>query len=154
MLNIDLIRRDPDVLRRSLSRRQEDPAIVDRVVRLDEERRTAITEAGTLRASRNDASKAIGEMMKRGEGEQAEAQKEAVRQVSGRLQELDELLRGLDETSKELMLGLPNIVSDDVPDGPDESGNVVIYEEGERTTHDFALKPHWELSESLGVTRK
>lgn len=152
MLNIDLIRRDPDVVRRSLSRRQDDPDIVERIVRLDEERRMAITEADTLRASRNDASKTIGEMMKRDEGEQAEAQKEAVRKMGDRLKELDELLRGLDETTSDYMLGIPNIVSDDVPDGPDDSGNVVIYEEGERYTYDFELKPHWELSETLGVT--
>jgi seryl-tRNA synthetase len=152
MLNIDLIRRDPDVVRRSLSRRQDDPDIVERIVRLDEERRTAVTEADTLRASRNDASKTIGAMMKRGEGEQAEAQKEAVRKMGDRLKELDELLRGLDETISEYMLSIPNIASDDVPDGRDDSGNVVIYEEGERYTYDFEPKPHYELSESLGIT--
>jgi len=152
MLNIDLIRRDPDAVKRSLSRRQDDPGIVERIIRLDEERRTAITEADLLRAQRNDTSKAIGGMIKRGEGEQAEAKKESARRMGDRLKELDELLRGLDETTKEYMLGLPNIVSDDVPDGPDDSGNIVIYEEGDRYTYNFALKPHWELSESLGVT--
>lgn len=152
MLNIDLIRRDPDAVRRSLSRRHDNPDTVERIVRLDEERRTAITEADVLRANRNDASKTIGAMMKHGEGEQAEAQKEAVRKMGDRLKELDELLRGLEATASEYMLSIPNIASDDVPDGPDDSGNVVIYEEGERYTYDFEPKLHYELSESLGVT--
>ena len=72
MLNIDLIRRSPDVVRRSLSRRQDNPALVEHIVRLDEERRTIITEADTLRSRRNDASKTIGEMMKVGEERQAD----------------------------------------------------------------------------------
>ena len=50
------------------------------------------------------------------------------------------------------MLTLPNIVSDGVPDGEDETGNVVLQEEGEKRSYDFELKPHWELSESLGIT--
>lgn len=152
MLNIDLIRRSPDVVRRSLSRRQDNPALVEHIVRLDDERRTIITEADTLRSRRNEASKTIGEMMKVGEERQAEAQKEAVRKMGERLKELDELLRGLDETTSEYMLSIPNIVADDVPDGPDDTGNVVIYEEGQRYTYDFQLRPHWELSESLGIT--
>jgi seryl-tRNA synthetase len=102
--------------------------------------------------SRNDASKAIGALMKAGKGDEAEASKQAVREIGDRLKDLDAALLTLDERTAELMLGLPNIVSDDVPDGPDDSGNVVIWEEGERRSYDFDLKPHWELSESLGIT--
>jgi seryl-tRNA synthetase len=76
----------------------------------------------------------------------------AVRQTGERLKELDEALRVLDECTSDLMLNLPNVVSDEVPDGPDESGNLVVWEEGERSIYDFELKPHWELSESLGIT--
>ncbi len=152
MISIDLIRRDPDTVRRSLSRRQEETGVVDEILALDEQRRTTIAAADTLRAERNEASKAIGALMKAGQGDQAEQQKEAVRQTGERLKELDETLRGLDERTGELMLNLPNVVSDEVPDGPDESGNLVIWEEGERATYDFELKPHWELSESLGIT--
>jgi seryl-tRNA synthetase len=152
MISIDLIRRDPDTVRRSLSRRQEEIGVVDEILTLDEQRRSVIASADTLRAGRNEASKAIGALMKAGKGDEAEAQKEAVRKDGERLKELDETLRGLDERTSELMLNLPNVVSDEVPDGPDESGNVVIFEEGERATYDFELKPHWELSESLGIT--
>jgi seryl-tRNA synthetase len=152
MIDINLIRREPDVVRRSLSRRNDNGDVVETILSLDVERRTNIAEADTLRQGRNDASKAIGALMKAGKGEEAEAAKQAVRETGDRLKYLDAALLTLDERTAELMLGLPNIVSDDVPDGPDDSGNVVIWEEGERRSYDFDLKPHWELSESLGIT--
>jgi seryl-tRNA synthetase len=152
MINIDLIRRDPEVARRSLRRRQEEPDVIDDILKLDEERRHTIAASDTLRAERNEASKAIGELMKRGAGDEAEARKEDVRRIGNRLKELDDTLRDLDGRTRTLMLNLPNIVSDDVPDGPDDSGNVVVREEGDRRAYDFELKPHWELSESLEIT--
>ena len=152
MIDINLIRREPGVLRRSLTRRNEPADVVDTVLALDIERRSNIAEADTLRASRNDASKAIGALMQAGDGAQAEAQKQAVREIGDRLKALADALHVLDERTSELMLGMPNIASDDVPDGPDDSGNVVVWEEGERRSYAFGLKPHWELSESLGIT--
>ena len=152
MISIDLIRRNPDAVRHSLKRRQEETDVVDEILTLDEQRRSAIASADTLRAARNEASKAIGALMKAGKGDEAKQRKEAVRQDGEHLKELDEALRGLDERTSELMLNLPNVVSAEVPDGPDESGNIVVWEEGEHSTYDFDLKPHWELSESLGIT--
>ena len=152
MLSIDLIRREPDVVRRSLERRREDPGVVVRLIELDERRRGLVAVADDLRSQRNDASKAIGDLMKQGSGEQAEAQREEVRRVGERIKQLDGGVREADETLRALMLELPNLLAEDVPDGDDETGNVVIREEGEKRAYDFALKPHWELSESLGIT--
>jgi seryl-tRNA synthetase len=152
MISIDLIRRDPDTVRRSLARRQEETGVVDEILALDEQRRATIASSDKLRADRNDASKTIGALMKAGKGDQAGQQKEEVRQTGERLKELGDTLRGLDERTRDLMLNLPNVVADEVPDGPDESGNLILWEEGERSTYDFELKPHWELSESLGIT--
>ena len=152
MLSIDLIRRQPEILRRSMERRQEDAAVVDELFRLDERRRSLVAEADELRAKRNEASKAIGELMRQGGGDAAEAQKQEVRVLGERLQSIDPDVREVDETLRSLMLTIPNVVSDDVPDGPDETGNMVRHEEGERRSYDFPLKPHWELSESLGIT--
>jgi seryl-tRNA synthetase len=152
MLSIDLIRRQPEILRRSMERRQEDAAVVDELLRLDERRRSLVAEADELRAKRNEASKAIGELMRQGGGDAAEAQKQEVRVLGERLQSIDPDVREVDETLRSLMLTIPNVVSDDVPDGPDETGNMVRHEEGERRSYDFPLKPHWELSESLGIT--
>ena len=75
-----------------------------------------------------------------------------MRELGERLGALENEERELAESLRRLMLTLPNLVSGDVPDGDDAEGNVVAREEGERREYDFELKPHWELSESLGIT--
>ncbi len=152
LLSIELLRRQPEVVRRSLERRHEDAGVVDDILALDEQRRALVAGSDELRAKRNEASKSIGEMMKEGEGDAAEARKEEVRLIGEELKRSDEGLREVDQQLRSMMLNVPNIVSDDVPDGEDETGNVVVREEGERRTYDFPLRPHWELSESLGIT--
>ena len=152
MLSADLLRRDPDAIRRSLERRREDASVVDELVALDARRRDALMQVEGLRSRRNEASKHIGELMKRGGGPEADARREEVRELGERLGALEGEERELAESLRRLMLTLPNLVSDDVPDGDDAEGNVVAREEGERRRYDFALKPHWELSESLGIT--
>ena len=152
MLNIDLIRHQPELVRRSLERRREDPAAADAIAAADQRRRTLVAEADELRARRNDSSKAIGELIKAGNSAAAEAAKDDVRTLGERLTALEHVVRAADAELRALMLSVPNIVSDDVPDGDDESGNAVLREEGVHRAYDFPLKPHWELAESLGVT--
>ena len=152
MLSADLLRRDPDAIRRSLERRREDASVVDELVALDARRRDALVQVESLRSRRNEASKQIGELMKRGGGAEADARREEVRELGERLGALENEERELAESLRRLMLTLPNLVSGDVPDGDDAEGNVVAREEGERREYDFELKPHWELSESLGIT--
>ncbi len=152
MLSADLLRRDPDAIRRSLERRREDASVVDELVALDARRRDALVQVEGLRSRRNEASKQIGELMKRGGGAEADARREEVRELGERLGALENEERELAESLRRLMLTLPNLVSGDVPDGGDAEGNVVTREEGERREYDFELKPHWELSESLGIT--
>ena len=152
MLNIDLLRREPDVIRRSQQRRHEDAGVVDEMLSLDTRRRELVTEADDLRARRNEASKAIGALMKSGAGEEAEAAKRDVRLIGEKLDALDSATGDVEQKLRDLMLAVPNVVSDEVPDGEDETGNVVVKEEGVKPTFNFELKPHWELSESLGIT--
>ena len=152
MLSADLLRRDPDAIRRSLERRREDASVVDELVALDARRRDALVQVEGLRSRRNEASKQIGELMKRGGGPEADTRREEVRELGERLGALESEERELAESLRRLMLTLPNLVSDDVPDGDAPEGNVVTREEGERRKYDFELKPHWELSESLGIT--
>ncbi len=152
MLSTDLLRRDTDLIRRSLERRHEDWSVVDDLVGMDVRRREAMVEIEAMRARRNEASKQIGELMKSGGGPEAEARKDEVRGLGERLKALEDEERALEASFRSKMLTLPNLVSDETPDGPDADGNVVVREEGERRSYDFELKPHWELSESLGVT--
>ena len=150
MLNIDLIRRDPDLVRERLTRREEDSAVVDKVLALDEAWRQLVHEGDELRQQRNEASKAIGQMMRQ-DPAQAEGKKEEVRRLGDRLQQVEVESREREAALRELMLNIPNLPADDVPVGADESANVVLREEGERRQFDFTPLPHWDLAESLGI---
>jgi seryl-tRNA synthetase len=150
MLNIDLIRRDPDLVRERLTRREEDSAVVDKVLALDEAWRQLVHEGDELRQQRNEASKDIGQMMRQ-DPAQAEGKKEEVRRLGDRLQQIEVESREREAALRTLMLNIPNLPADDVPIGVDESANVVLREEGERLKLDFTPLPHWDLTESLGI---
>ncbi len=152
MLSTDLLRRNPDSIRRSLELRGEDSSVVDDLVGMDARRREAMVEIEAMRARRNEASKQIGELMKSGGGPEAEARKDKVRELGEQLKALEDEEREREASFRSVMLTLPNLVSDETPDGADADGNVVVREEGGRRSYEFDLKPHWELSESLGVT--
>ena len=74
-----------------------------------------------------------------------------MRQVSARIRELEEAIRNLESEVSDLMLGIPNMPLEDVPDGADETANVVVRTEGEPPRFDFDPLPHWELGERLGI---
>ncbi len=152
MLSTNLLRRSPQTIVRSLERRGEDSSVVAGLARTDERWRQALSKLEELRARRNEASRAIGDLMKGGAGAEADARKEEVRVLGERLKALEDNARSLETSFRDTMLTIPNIASDAVPDGEDETGNVVVREEGEKRSYDFELKPHWELSESLGIT--
>ncbi len=155
MLSIEAVRNQPEVVRRSLERRREDPAVVDELARLDAQRRSLVADVEVLRADVNRNSKAIGELMKAGDKAAAEEQRRAGRAVGERIKSIEAAEREAEARLRALLLTVPNILADDVPDGDDETGNVVVRQEGEprsSESYDFPLKPHWELSEELGIT--
>lgn len=152
MLSVEMLRRDPEAIVRALERRREDPVVVQQLIAIDQKHRETLVELEELRSRRNDASKRIGDLVKAGVMAEAESQKEEVRVLGQRLAELDDQEHRQGAAYRDLMLTVPNLVADDVPDGPDETGNVVIRREGEKYAYDFELRPHWELSEALGIT--
>lgn len=152
MLSIDLVRQNPDQVRNSLNRRHEDADVVDVILDLDSGWRKLVDSAGRMRATRNEESKAIGELMKQGKRTEAEASRASVRAIGDDLRKIEDEAETAQRTLREHLLRIPNLVSDQVPDGEDESGNIVVSVEGVLPTYEFPLKPHWELSEALGVT--
>jgi len=148
MLDINLIREKPDLVREALEKRQEETAPVDRVLDLDEQRRELIQEVEALRAERNKASKEISRME---EGEARQEKIEAMRLVAERISILDGQLGAVEAELDELMSNIPNIPDARVPLGVDESENVVIKTVGEFPEFDFVPKPHWDLGPELGV---
>jgi len=148
MLDVNLIRKDPDLVRTALTKRQMDPAPVDDVLALDTKRRTLIQEVETLKAERNTGSK---EISKTKDPDERMAKIAAMRDVGDAISVLDKQLRVVDADLQRIVASLPNIPSDATPLGIDESENVVLKTVGELPEFDFEPQPHWELGPSLGI---
>jgi seryl-tRNA synthetase len=149
MLDINLIRKDPDRVRQALINRGTDPGPVDEILALDAQRRAIIVRAEQLRALRNTVSKQIGQM--RDEAER-EAKKAEMRRVGDEIAALEDELGQVEAKLDELTAGLPNLPDPRVPIGPDETHNVIVrVHEGSLPKPDFPPKPHWEIGEALGI---
>ncbi len=148
MLDINLIRENPELVREALRKRQSDPAPVDRVLELDQRRRALIQETETLKAERNRVSKEIGRMKDPAE---RQAKIESMRAVGDQISALDDQLRAVNAELHAVMATLPNIPDEKTPYGVDESDNVVLETVGELPHFDFEPKPHWELGPALGI---
>jgi seryl-tRNA synthetase len=148
MLDINLIREQPDLVRKALQDRQMDAGPVDDVLKLDETRRALIQEVENLKAQRNQVSKEIGRMK---EPDERQAKIEAMQEVGERISDLDERLRVVDADLHQVMASIPNIPDPRTPYGVDEDENVVIREVGKIPEFDFEPKPHWDLGPELSI---
>ncbi len=154
MLDIALIRRDPDRVRRSLVRRGLDGSVIDELLRYDEEYRSALTAVERLSASKNRLSVTIGKSP-----DKAAAARELqpqIAELSKNIAEHEERARALSPTQEgsplfALLDNLPNMLDDSVPDGAGEDENVELRRWGEPRRFEFVPKPHWELGERLGI---
>jgi seryl-tRNA synthetase len=149
VLDLRAIRTSPELVREALGRRGAaagEP--VDRILELDGERRAAITEGDELRARRNEVSGAIGERKR--EGEDAADLIEEMRTVKERIAALEGVVAESEGRIREILLLMPNLPLDEVPEGGEES-NQVVREWGDPLRHPFPALPHWELGERLGL---
>ena len=148
VLDINLIREDPEQVRDALRKRHTDSGPVDQVLELDEQRRNLIQQAESLKAERNLVSKEIGRMK-----DQADRQIkiDQMRGVGERIDALDQNLRQVELRLDGLMSEIPNLPYPDVPLGVDESENVIIKTVGEVPQFDFEPQPHWDLGLALGM---
>jgi len=149
MLSIEHIREHPDEVRLALQTRGEDDSITE-VLELDSQIRAAITERDDLNAERNRVSKELGQARSQGQEVSEEARAE-MREIGDRANALNEQTKELGEKLSGLMLTLPNLPMSDVPVGEDESGSVIVRQNGEPPVLDFSPKPHWDLGEELGI---
>ena len=148
MLDINLLRENPDIVRDALTRRNMDVSVVDEITTLDQDRRSLLKEVEDLKAERNRVSKEIGRSKDSSEREEKIA---AMRKVGDTISELDEKVREVDEKLKDILSGVPNIPDADVPLGKDESENKVLRTSGEPPKLDFEPLPHWDLGPQLGI---
>jgi seryl-tRNA synthetase len=149
MLSRDLLRDDPEKVRQGLLNRNSSPAQLDAWQMLDAERRAALVEVEDLKRQRNEASRAIGEVKKR--GGDAAAEIAAVGQLKGRIEELEGRLQTIDPELLAIEHGLPNLPDASVPVGKDETANRVERTVGTPRAFDFEAKSHWDLGPALGI---
>jgi seryl-tRNA synthetase len=148
MLDIKLIREQPDLVRESIRRRGDDPTIVDQILGLDTRRRELLTQVETLKATRNTVSKEIGKMK---DAAARDAKIAEMRAVGDQIAQLDREVAAVETEFDQAMLMAPNLPHPDVPNGASEHDNVVVRTEGRPREFDFTPKPHWELGEQLGI---
>jgi seryl-tRNA synthetase len=148
MLDINIIRENPDLVRKALTDRQDNPAPVDSILKLDEQRRALLVKVEALKAERNAVSKEIGKMKDPAE---RQVKVEAMRVVGDQITALDQEVAGVDANLKALVDIIPNLPDPRTPYGKDDSENIVIKVSGEPKKFDFAPKPHWDLGPGLGI---
>ena len=150
MLDARFVRENTDLVRAALANRRA-TWDVDGFLALDEERRALIGRVEVLQARRNEASKAIGALVKFGEYEAADARKDEVRVINDEIASLEDRAAHVDEAVRELLLTIPNIPHESVPVGADETENVEVRRVGAPPTFGFEPKAHWDLGPELGV---
>jgi seryl-tRNA synthetase len=150
MHDLKYIRENPKDFDAALARRGTQPVSAS-ILALDENRRAILTEMQNAQARRNDASKAIGAAMGKGDTATAEALKAEVAQLKDTLPQLEERERAAGMELDTLLAGLPNLPSADTPDGADETENVEIARWGEPRNFDFEPRDHADIGPALGL---
>jgi seryl-tRNA synthetase len=151
MLDIRWMRENREALADAMRKLNAEDAPWERALELDEERRALLGKVEALRAELNAGSKQIGLLYREKKIDEANALKAKMGAIGGEIKALDEQLRAVEADFEDAMLRIPNPPEPDVPVAPDEEGNVVLKEWGEKPSFDFTPKPHWELGEELGV---
>ena len=154
MLDIKLIRNDPELVKENIRKKFQDAKLplVDEVLELDRKNRAAIQEASDLRAARNTLSKKVGMLMGQAKKDpskltEAEEVKAQVKAQAERLAELEKLEGEYAEEIRRRMMLIPNIIDPSVPIGPDDSCNVEVARFGEPVVPDFPIPYHTEIME-------
>lgn len=151
MLDIKLIRDNPEFIKQQMAALQDPGAPVDKALALDEERRRLLAQVEELKALRNAESKRIGQLMREGQREQADALKADMARVGDQIKEFDDRLKVIDEELFDAISRIPNLPLPGVPVGKDDSENIVVRTWGEPQAFDFQPLPHWDIGETLGI---
>ena len=151
MIDIKLIRTEPDLVKENIKKKFQDEklVLVDEVAEFDKEYRAARTRADELRNQRNVKSKQIGALMGKGQKEEAEKVKAEVTAMAQELADLEVREEELEGKIRERMLVIPNIIDESVPIGKDDSENVEIERFGEPVVPDYEVPYHVDIMETF-----
>ncbi len=148
MLDLNLIREQPDLVRAALRKRHDDESLLDLALELDRKRRQILQEVESLRAERNRVSKEIGRTKDPAE---REAKIAAMRELKVQLDAREQDLRAVESQLRDVLARIPNIPHESVPEGVDERDNVIVKTWGEPKPFDFDPLPHWDLGPMLDI---
>ena len=151
MIDINIIRKDPDLVRQNLINKFQEEKLskVDEVLELDEKHRLLKVEGDTLRAKKNIISTDIGMLARQKQLDKIAPLKEEVGRINQRLKDLEEEEALLGEKIKSIMMIIPNIIDNSVPIGKDDSENVEIEKFGTPRTLDFEVPYHADILNSI-----
>ncbi len=147
MIDIKLIRENPDLVKENIKKKFQDEKLplVDTVYELDKEYRCIRVEADTNRKNRNDISDQIGTLMREGKKEEGLLLKEKVVEINKKLDDLEVKEKELEEKIKNIMYKIPNIIDSSVPIGKDDSENVEVERFGEAKVPNYELPYHADI---------
>jgi seryl-tRNA synthetase len=149
VLNLELLRREPDHVRIAARRRGRGAEFVDRILELDRQRRAAITGAETLKAEKNALTAQIA---KAADKKAAAAElRPKIAELDARIASAGEGVPAFDRQIEAELSEIANVLDASVPDGSDENSNVQVRAWGRPATFDFEARPHWEIGEKLGI---
>ena len=148
MIDINIVREKPEIIKKSLENRQMDPLIIDQLAELDKKWRAILTETEVLKAERNKVSKEIGKTKDQADKDQKITE---MRIVGEKIAVLDAKVKEMEDSLNNLIATIPNILDESVPLGKDETENKIMRQVGEKNTYDFEPIPHWELGPNLGI---
>ena len=149
MIDIKILRNEPEKLIEALKRRKEDRIDIDGLLELDKKRREALFQVEQMKSRQNEVSKQIPAMKK--EGKDTAPIFAEMKVLSDDIKKLDEEVRTIDEQIEKIMYTIPNIANPTVPDGDTDEDNVEVRRFMEPTSFDFEPKAHWDLGEDLGI---
>lgn len=148
MLDAKIIRDQPEIIRAMLAKRHVEFPL-DELLNYDQKRRALITEAQELKHKRNVVSEKIA--VEKKQGRDASDVIKEMKVISDRIASLDDEIDRAEKRYHELMLSLPNLVHESVPEGKDETDNVEVRKWGEPTKFDFTVKDHIDIATSLDL---
>ncbi|MBC6478985.1 MAG: serine--tRNA ligase [Hormoscilla sp. GM7CHS1pb] len=153
MIERNLLLNDFENTAQRLARKGVEIESLQEARRLLETRKVLVGKVGDLRAKVNSISDEIGQLIRQGKNEDVEIRKIDVAQLKDNLASLESQLKDTEEKANYILLIVPNIPSDDCPDGKDETENVVLRVEGysEENYQGKTYKPHWEIASNLGI---
>ncbi len=152
MIDINLIRTNPDLVKENIKKKFQDSKLhlVDEVLDLDARRRALQQEGDSRRAQRNALAKRIGQLMREGKREEGEQAKLESKQNNERIDEIERQTAEVEEQLKRDMMAIPNIIADDVPLGKDDSCNVQQNTYLSPDEKPFEVPYHLDILENLG----